>query len=128
MNIASPAPQQSLRIAVLGIGMMGYPMARRLCEAGFTIHAWNRSRAKAERLSPGARIRDTENRIYTALISAVDAARVSVRLTIAYFAPGADFVQALKDAAAAPCAHYAASPPYRPSLPPSTAARSSGKR
>lgn len=44
--------------------------------------------------------RDTENRIYTALISAVDAARVSVRLTIAYFAPGADFVQALKDAAA----------------------------
>lgn len=43
--------------------------------------------------------RDAENRIYTALISAVDAARVSVRLTIAYFAPGADFVQALKDAA-----------------------------
>lgn len=29
---------------------MGYPMARRLCEAGHTVHAWNRSREKAERL------------------------------------------------------------------------------
>jgi len=39
--------------------MMGYPMARRLCEAGFTVHAWNRSRAKAERLLPfGAQVHD----------------------------------------------------------------------
>ncbi len=30
---------------------MGYPMARRLCEAGHTVHAWNRSRDKAERLA-----------------------------------------------------------------------------
>jgi 2-hydroxy-3-oxopropionate reductase len=48
------------RVAVLGIGMMGFPMARRLCEAGYTVHAWNRSREKAERLSPfGAHIHDT---------------------------------------------------------------------
>ena len=40
--------------------MMGYPMARRLCEAGFAVHAWNRSRAKAERLQPfGAHVHDT---------------------------------------------------------------------
>ncbi len=39
---------------------MGYPMARRLCEAGHTVHAWNRSRDKAERLAPfNAQIFDT---------------------------------------------------------------------
>ena len=40
-----------LRIAVLGIGMMGLPMARRLSEAGHRVHAWNRTRAKAEPLA-----------------------------------------------------------------------------
>jgi 3-hydroxyisobutyrate dehydrogenase-like beta-hydroxyacid dehydrogenase len=39
-----------MKIAFLGNGAMGYPMARRLCEAGHTVHAWNRSREKAERL------------------------------------------------------------------------------
>ncbi|MFC6283422.1 MULTISPECIES: NAD(P)-dependent oxidoreductase [Polaromonas] len=34
-------------IAVLGTGHMGFPMARRLCEAGYTVHAWNRSPHKA---------------------------------------------------------------------------------
>ena len=48
-----------MQIAVLGIGLMGFPMARRLCEAGHTVHAWNRSREKAQRLAPhGARIHD----------------------------------------------------------------------
>ncbi len=56
MNLPPPRPT----LAVLGIGMMGYPMARRLCEAGFAVHAWNRSRAKAERLLPfGAQVHDT---------------------------------------------------------------------
>lgn len=41
-----------MKIAVLGIGMMGYPMAKRLCEAGHTVHAWNRTREKADRLTP----------------------------------------------------------------------------
>ena len=46
-----------MQIAVLGTGLMGFPMARRLCEAGHAVHAWNRSREKAERLAPfGARI------------------------------------------------------------------------
>lgn len=49
-----------LRVAVLGIGMMGFPMARRLCEAGCEVSAWNRSRSKAERLAPfGAQVVDT---------------------------------------------------------------------
>jgi 2-hydroxy-3-oxopropionate reductase len=48
-----------MNIAILGIGMMGLPMARRLCAAGHTVHAWNRSRAKAEPLSAnGATVHD----------------------------------------------------------------------
>lgn len=49
-----------LKLAFLGIGLMGFPMARRLCEAGFSVHAWNRSRQKAERLLPfGATVHDS---------------------------------------------------------------------
>ena len=45
---AVPALQS---IAVLGMGRMGLPMARRLCQAGHTVHVWNRTRAKAEVLA-----------------------------------------------------------------------------
>ncbi|WP_439517281.1 NAD(P)-dependent oxidoreductase [Hydrogenophaga sp.] len=61
MNTPSPTPESSapVRVAVLGIGMMGLPMARRLCEADCEVSAWNRSRAKAERLLPfGASVTD----------------------------------------------------------------------
>jgi 2-hydroxy-3-oxopropionate reductase len=37
-------------LAFLGIGLMGKPMATRLAQAGYTLHAWNRSPAKAEAL------------------------------------------------------------------------------
>lgn len=44
-------------LAVLGIGRMGLPMASRLCQAGFTVHVWNRTSAKAQPLvSLGAHI------------------------------------------------------------------------
>ncbi len=36
------------RIAFLGIGLMGAPMAGRLMAAGFPLSLWNRTRAKAE--------------------------------------------------------------------------------
>ena len=39
-------------VALLGVGMMGYPMGKRLCEAGLQVRAWNRSPGKAERLIP----------------------------------------------------------------------------
>jgi 3-hydroxyisobutyrate dehydrogenase-like beta-hydroxyacid dehydrogenase len=41
-----------MKIAFLGIGLMGFPMARRLCEAGHEVHVWNRTLAKAQLLSP----------------------------------------------------------------------------
>lgn len=49
-----------MQIAVLGIGRMGLPMARRLCQAGHTVHVWNRSPAKAQALAAdGATVHDT---------------------------------------------------------------------
>jgi 2-hydroxy-3-oxopropionate reductase len=49
----------STPVAILGTGRMGLPMARRLCQAGFTVHAWNRNRSKAEPLSDlGAQVHD----------------------------------------------------------------------
>jgi 3-hydroxyisobutyrate dehydrogenase-like beta-hydroxyacid dehydrogenase len=49
-----------MRIAVLGTGMMGGPMARRLCDAGHAVQVWNRTRAKAEPLAEqGATVHDT---------------------------------------------------------------------
>ncbi|HKT19914.1 MAG TPA: NAD(P)-dependent oxidoreductase [Stellaceae bacterium] len=45
------------RIAFLGIGLMGAPMAKRLMAAGHSLTLWNRSRAKAEAVcGPGSRV------------------------------------------------------------------------
>ncbi len=47
------------RLAFLGIGLMGAPMARRLLAAGHDVVAWNRTRTKAEALvGDGARVAD----------------------------------------------------------------------
>lgn len=62
-TLSNPAPLSALasrRVAVLGIGLMGFPMARRLCEAGCSLTVWNRTRAKAEALGAWcARVADT---------------------------------------------------------------------
>ncbi|MGH8888642.1 MAG: NAD(P)-dependent oxidoreductase [Acidothermaceae bacterium] len=39
------------KIAVLGTGIMGAPIARNLSRAGFNVRVWNRTRAKAEPLA-----------------------------------------------------------------------------
>ena len=50
----------TLTVSVLGTGIMGAAMARNLLKAGHTVHAWNRTRAKAEPLAAdGARVADT---------------------------------------------------------------------
>ena len=48
------------RIAFLGTGLMGLPMAQNLLAAGHSVAAWNRTRAKAETLGSahGAQVRD----------------------------------------------------------------------
>lgn len=37
-------------VAVLGTGLIGAPVARNLHNQGFTVHAWNRTAAKAQAL------------------------------------------------------------------------------
>ena len=48
------------KIAFLGTGLMGAPMARRLLAAGFAVTVWNRDRSKAEPLgAEGAIVMET---------------------------------------------------------------------
>ena len=62
-------PPLLMRVAVLGTGIMGAPMARNLATAGHEVRAWNRSRERAEPLaadgvvvadSPAEAVRDAE--------------------------------------------------------------------
>ena len=46
--MASPANKR--RVAVLGTGIMGSHMARRLAEGGLAVTAWNRTAGKADTL------------------------------------------------------------------------------
>lgn len=49
-----------MQIAVLGLGKMGFPIARHLIEAGHELTVWNRTRALAEPLGKrGARVADS---------------------------------------------------------------------
>ncbi|CUI00317.1 NAD(P)-dependent oxidoreductase [Leisingera aquaemixtae] len=43
----SPPPRPALRVAVLGAGLMGAPMARNIAAAGCQVRVWNRSPGKA---------------------------------------------------------------------------------
>ncbi|HWP20846.1 MAG TPA: NAD(P)-dependent oxidoreductase [Burkholderiaceae bacterium] len=46
-----------MHVAILGVGLMGAPIGRRLREAGFALTAWNRTLEKARQLAPhGARV------------------------------------------------------------------------
>ncbi|WP_374316462.1 NAD(P)-dependent oxidoreductase [Aquabacterium sp.] len=48
------------QICLLGCGLMGAPMSRRLLAAGFPLTVWNRTRTKAEALAAlGAKVADT---------------------------------------------------------------------
>ncbi len=39
-----------MKVSLLGVGLMGFPVGRRLCQAGFQLDAWNRTATKADRL------------------------------------------------------------------------------
>ena len=39
--------QKAERLGYLGLGMMGFPMTRRLVDAGYDVTVWNRSSGKA---------------------------------------------------------------------------------
>src|SRR4029079_6710822 len=47
-----------MRVALLGTGLMGAPMGRNLVAAGHEVHAWNRTRSRAEAVT-GATVCET---------------------------------------------------------------------
>ncbi|ABB12642.1 NAD(P)-dependent oxidoreductase [Burkholderia lata] len=49
--MSTSATRNATTVAVLGIGVMGAPIARNLARQGFTVRAWNRTRAKADALA-----------------------------------------------------------------------------
>jgi 3-hydroxyisobutyrate dehydrogenase-like beta-hydroxyacid dehydrogenase len=65
-------------VAIIGLGLMGRPMARTLIRAGFDVHGWNRSRV-AEALAAGiplARTLDDVARAEICLMMLADSAAV----------------------------------------------------
>jgi 3-hydroxyisobutyrate dehydrogenase len=57
MTDTRAAGRQTEKLGYLGLGMMGFPMARRLLNAGHDLIVWNRSRGKASALvEAGARL------------------------------------------------------------------------
>ena len=77
----------SERIAFLGIGLMGAPMAERLIAAGRDVVLWNRTPAKAEAVA-GARVTKTPAEAAASARNAMLIARIlgpdsdSVRRTV----------------------------------------------
>lgn len=54
------------KVALLGTGLMGFPMARNMAQAGVAVTVWNRTRAKAEPLTAfGAEVADTTTQAVT---------------------------------------------------------------
>src|SRR5580704_18537822 len=50
--------RQTEKLGYLGLGMMGFPMARRLINAGYGVAVWNRSAGKAAALvEAGAKLK-----------------------------------------------------------------------
>jgi len=59
--------KQAERLGYLGLGMMGFPMARRLIEAGHDVTVWNRSAGKATALvEAGAKLAAHPQEVATA--------------------------------------------------------------
>ena len=82
------------KVAFLGLGIMGSRMAANLCRAGIEVHAWNRTRARAEELAAehGALVADSP---------AAAAAAAGVVITMVVDAPQVEEVLFGPDGAAA---------------------------
>ena len=48
-----------MKIALIGTGLMGAPMARNIAAAGYQLSVWNRSRDKAETLADVAYVAES---------------------------------------------------------------------
>jgi 3-hydroxyisobutyrate dehydrogenase-like beta-hydroxyacid dehydrogenase len=83
-------------VAVLGIGLMGRPMAARLAEAGFAPRVWNRTAAKAQMLAglgavPCASVEEAVAgaAIVISMLEAGPAVAATIEAALPALAPGA---------------------------------------
>jgi len=59
-SVSNTMTSNTIQISLLGCGLMGTPMSRRLLSAGYRLTVWNRTRAKADALADaGAQVADT---------------------------------------------------------------------
>jgi 3-hydroxyisobutyrate dehydrogenase len=79
MTTVNPPTDAVQRIAVLGAGTMGAPIARNLLRAGYQVQVWNRTPARAEGLAAAGAL----------LASAPSAAAAEVDVLITMLADGA---------------------------------------
>lgn len=79
-----------LRVAFLGTGLMGAPMARCILKAGFAVSAWNRSRDKAAALeADGASVAETPAEAVRGADVVISMVSDGAAVTDLYFAQGA---------------------------------------
>jgi 3-hydroxyisobutyrate dehydrogenase len=76
-----PRTNPGAKLGYLGLGMMGFPMSRRLVEAGHAVTVWNRSKAKAAALvelgaKPATSPREMAERCDIIFMCVTDAAAV----------------------------------------------------
>jgi 3-hydroxyisobutyrate dehydrogenase-like beta-hydroxyacid dehydrogenase len=84
---------QSERVAFLGLGIMGWPMAANLAKAGFELTVWNRTAEKAERFAQ-------EHGAKTAAAAAEAASGAGIAITMVPDAPEVEQVLLGDDGAA----------------------------
>jgi 3-hydroxyisobutyrate dehydrogenase-like beta-hydroxyacid dehydrogenase len=80
-------------VAFLGLGIMGSRMAANLCRAGFEVHAWNRTRERADELA-------AEHGAIVAETPAAAAAAAGIAITMVVDAPQVEEVLFGPDGAA----------------------------
>ncbi len=95
MSAHSKQDANKPRIAFLGIGLMGKPMASNLLKAGYKLTVWNRTEAKAQVLAPhGATIASSPGNaanadIIITMLEAGPQVKAVIELALDKIAPGA---------------------------------------
>ena len=73
------------KVALLGTGIMGAPMARNIARGGFEVTVWNRTRAKAEALADVARVADSAAEAVSDADAIITIVQDSAAVTEVYF-------------------------------------------
>lgn len=85
----SPADKSTFSIGVIGSGIMGVPMARNLMRAGYSVHIFSRTKAKAEALiAEGAIWKDSPADLAAAVDVVISVVSDSPDVEAVFLGPG----------------------------------------